>query len=110
MIKYKSKEEIELMREAALVVSKTLGMLAKMIKPGVTPLELDAAAECAQDMLFAKQIMESIGLQVKLPMVLEVDNKGTVDLINNWSVGGRQCFRPRRSSLGLGKAPSGKGS
>ncbi len=45
MIILKSPEEIELMREAALVVSKTLGMLAGMIKPGITPLELDAAAE-----------------------------------------------------------------
>ena len=26
---------------------------------------------------------------MKFPMLLEVDNKGTVDLINNWSVGGR---------------------
>jgi len=26
---------------------------------------------------------------VKLPMILEIDNKGTVNLINNWSVGGR---------------------
>ena len=35
MIKVKSREEIELMRESALVVSKTLGMLAKEVKPGV---------------------------------------------------------------------------
>ena len=33
--------------------------------------------------------MESLELKVKLPIILEVDNKGTVDLINNWSVGGR---------------------
>ena len=35
------------------------------------------------------RVIESIGLKVKKPMILEVDNKGTVDLINNWSVGGR---------------------
>ncbi|MEZ4936253.1 MAG: type I methionyl aminopeptidase [Crocinitomicaceae bacterium] len=45
MIIYKTPEEIELMREAALVVSKTLGEVAKAIRPGVTPLELDAIAE-----------------------------------------------------------------
>lgn len=45
MIHYKSREEIEIMREAALVVSKTLGMLASEIKPGVTPLYLDKLAE-----------------------------------------------------------------
>ena len=26
---------------------------------------------------------------VKLPMILEVDNSGAVDLANNWSAGGR---------------------
>lgn len=45
MIKLKNKEEIELIRESALIVSKTLGMLAKEIKPGVTTLQLDALAE-----------------------------------------------------------------
>jgi methionyl aminopeptidase len=45
MIIAKTKEEIELMREAALVVSKTLGMLAAEVKPGVTTLYLDKLAE-----------------------------------------------------------------
>ncbi|KAB1157232.1 MULTISPECIES: type I methionyl aminopeptidase [Tenacibaculum] len=45
MIKSKTREEIELMRESALVVSKTLGMLAKEVKPGVTTLYLDKLAE-----------------------------------------------------------------
>jgi methionyl aminopeptidase len=45
MVKIKSLEEIELMRESALIVSKTLGMLAKEIKPGVTSLHLDRLAE-----------------------------------------------------------------
>ena len=41
----KTREEIELMRESALSVSRTLGMLAKEIKPGVTSLYLDKLAE-----------------------------------------------------------------
>lgn len=45
MIKIKSREEIELMRESALLVSKTLGLLAVEIKPGVTTLQLDKMAE-----------------------------------------------------------------
>jgi methionyl aminopeptidase len=45
MIKLKSKEEIEIMRESALVVSKTLGVIAGEIKPGVTSLYLDKLAE-----------------------------------------------------------------
>lgn len=45
MVKLKSAEEIELIRESALVVSKTLGMLASEIKPGVNALYLDGLAE-----------------------------------------------------------------
>lgn len=45
MVKIKTSEEIELMRESALIVSKTLGMLAGEIKPGVTSLYLDKLAE-----------------------------------------------------------------
>ncbi len=45
MIISKTAEEIELMRESALLVSKTLGMIASEIKPGVTTLELDKMAE-----------------------------------------------------------------
>ncbi len=45
MIIIKTPEEIELMRQSALIVSKTLGMLATELKPGVTTLELDKMAE-----------------------------------------------------------------
>ncbi len=45
MIHYKSAEEIELVRESAQIVSKTLGLVAKEIKPGVTPFYLDKLAE-----------------------------------------------------------------
>ncbi len=45
MIHYKSPEEIELMRESAQVVSRTLGVVAEHIGPGVTPLQLDKLAE-----------------------------------------------------------------
>lgn len=45
MILLKTREEIELMRESALSVSRTLGIIAKEIKPGVTTLDLDKLAE-----------------------------------------------------------------
>ena len=45
MIQYKSREEIELIRTSALLVSKTLGLMASLIKPGVVPLDLDKIAE-----------------------------------------------------------------
>jgi methionyl aminopeptidase len=45
MIKLKSKDEIELMRKSAQLVSKTLGVLAAEIRPGITTLYLDKLAE-----------------------------------------------------------------
>ncbi|RZJ62762.1 MAG: type I methionyl aminopeptidase [Flavobacterium sp.] len=45
MIVPKTREEIELMRESALIVSKTLGMIAAEIKPGVSTKHLDKLAE-----------------------------------------------------------------
>ena len=45
MIVIKSLDEIERMRRSALMVSKTLGMLASEIKPGVSSLQLDKLAE-----------------------------------------------------------------
>ena len=43
-MKLKSREEIELMRQSAQLVSKTLGMLASEIRPGITTLYLDQLA------------------------------------------------------------------
>ena len=42
---YKSIEEIELIRESSLLVSKTHGEIAKIIGPGVTTIELNKLAE-----------------------------------------------------------------
>jgi hypothetical protein len=55
----------------------------------VTEAELWSGTECAQDMLFAMRVLESVGLTVKKPMTLTIDNKGAVDYANNWSTGGR---------------------
>ncbi len=44
MVHLKSSEEIELMRISALIVSRTLALMAEKIAPGVTPLELDKLA------------------------------------------------------------------
>lgn len=45
MITIKTPEEIEVMRRANQVVAKAINTIAKLIKPGVTTAELDAAAE-----------------------------------------------------------------
>lgn len=67
------------------IKSKTMLIVALL----VTEAELCAAVQCAQDVMHAMRILESIGLQVKKPMKLYVDNKGAVDITHNWSVGGR---------------------
>eukprot|EP00957_Ditylum_brightwellii_P035064 2658057-Ditylum_brightwellii.AAC.1 len=55
----------------------------------VTEAELYAAVLCIQDMLFVIRILNAIGLQVKLPMTLYINNKGAADFSNNWLIGGR---------------------
>ncbi len=44
MTRYKTPEEIEMMRESTLIVSRTLGIIAEKIGPGVTTLDLDKLA------------------------------------------------------------------
>jgi hypothetical protein len=61
-------------------------------------IKLISGTDCAQDMLFAMRVLESIGLRVKKPMILVIDNKGTVDYANNWSTGGRM----RHATIRLG--------
>ena len=45
MIFLKTDEEVELVRKSSLLVAKVHAEIAKMIKPGITTLELDAIAE-----------------------------------------------------------------
>jgi methionyl aminopeptidase len=59
MIYTKTEEQIGYMKEAALLVSKTLTEVAKMIKPGVTTLDID-----------------------KLCMEFAMDHKGTLSFYN----------------------------
>ena len=61
----------------------------KFVTLSVTEAETAAGVMVAQDMMYAYRILLSLGLKVKIPMILEMDNKGAVDLANNWSVGGR---------------------
>jgi methionyl aminopeptidase len=45
MVHYKTKEEIEYIRQSSLLVAKTLAEVAKEIKPGITTKSLDTIAE-----------------------------------------------------------------
>jgi hypothetical protein len=75
------------------------GATQKTVALSSCEAELNAAVVCVQDMLYTKNLLESIGLKVKLPIVLEIDNRGAVDLINSFTDGGctyhinvKQCF------------------
>jgi hypothetical protein len=64
---------------------------SKSVTLSTAESELVSDTQCAQHhMLFVmRRVMESIGLKVKKLMILKIDNKGAVDLANNWSIGGR---------------------
>ena len=55
----------------------------------VTEAELIQMCECAQDMMFVYRLVTYMGLKVELPMVLECDNQGAIDIVNNWGSTGR---------------------
>jgi hypothetical protein len=63
--------------------------MQKVVALSSTEAELMSGTECAQDMLISMRVVKSLGLKVKKPMILEIYNKGAVDIANNWSVGGR---------------------
>ena len=59
-----------------------------IIALSTTKSELFSAVSNVMDMMFAYHIMISLGFNVKLPMILWVDNTGAVGLANSWSIGG----------------------
>jgi len=64
--------------------------MQKIVALSVTQqADLITVTAMAQDMMYVKRLLESINLRVELLMIWEVDNKGAVDLVNNYSVGGR---------------------
>jgi hypothetical protein len=45
----------------------------EIVTLSVIEAKLIAAIECVQEMMYIKKILESIGLKVKYPMVIQVD-------------------------------------
>ena len=72
--------------EEAPVAIKSV--MQRIIALSVTEAELIALVQCTQEMFFVKKVLESLGLAVELPMKLQCDNKGAVNLINGHSVVG----------------------
>ena len=71
----------------ALVTAKS--KMQECVTLLVSEAELVAVTNCIQDMLYIRNVLELMGLKVKVPMKVDLDNKGAKDIINNWSVGGR---------------------
>jgi len=40
------------------------------------------------ELCYAKHFIESLGLCIKYPMTLYMDNQGGIDIFNNWSIAG----------------------
>ena len=55
----------------------------KMVSLSTTKTELNAAVMGVQDALFVKNILKSLRLKVKLPILANIDNGGAVDIDNN---------------------------
>ena len=63
--------------------------MQKVVALSVAEAETIAGVQCAQDMMYIKRVLEGMGLQVELPMILSINNSGAVDQSNNWISGGR---------------------
>ena len=63
--------------------------MQRIVAISVTEAELIQGCDCAQDMMFVYRILTDMNLQVAKPMILEMDNQGAIDIINNWSSTGR---------------------
>ena len=58
-------------------------IIQKIVALSVIEAKLIAGVMCVQDMLYIMIVLESVGLKVKKPMVLEMDNRGAYNLANN---------------------------
>lgn len=52
----------------------------------VTEVELYVVVQCKQNIFFIWCLSISLGVEMELPMVHEVDNEGAVDLISGWFI------------------------
>ena len=68
---------------------KQYSKMMPIVALSTTEAELYSAVLIAQDMMFVYHVLLRMELQVKLPIILYCDNKGAVQLSNNWSVGRR---------------------
>jgi hypothetical protein len=61
----------------------------KSVTLSSTEAEYYATSEVAKEVLFAKQILEAIGIEIKYPIIIKCDNVGAIYLANNHSMSQR---------------------
>jgi hypothetical protein len=59
-------------------VLNTKSRMQPIVSLSVTEAELVAASECAQDLIYEKNVLELIGLKVELPIKLYINNSGCI--------------------------------
>ena len=85
--KRKSKTKGSIFLEGVLVLCISQGQ--KYCVLSVTKASLIAVVTVVQYMIFVINLLILFELKVKLPMIIKIDNKGCIDLINNQSISGR---------------------
>jgi hypothetical protein len=88
-IKILDKAWVDMQFFSMMLPSLKKSKVQQCVTLSITEAESISGADCAQDMLFAMRVLESMGLRIKKPMTLFIDNKGAVDHANNWTTGGR---------------------
>jgi hypothetical protein len=73
--------------EGCCVLAKSKQMA--FVTLSVTEAELAAAVECTQYLMYSKAVMEGMGLHVRLPMPIYVENEAAVNMTCNYISGGR---------------------
>jgi hypothetical protein len=61
----------------------------KSVTLSSTEAEYFAISECAKELIFIKNVMESMGIKIQLPIEIKVDNVGAIYLANNYTTGQR---------------------
>ena len=82
----KSVSGMEVTLNSIPVVMRSIRL--KIIALLVAEAKLIALAQVIQEMLYVMHILESMNLKVRKPMIVESNNKGTIDFCNSWTVRG----------------------
>jgi hypothetical protein len=67
----------------------TKSKLGRSVTQSSTEAEYFAISEVAKEILFTKQLLDTIGIEIELPIIIRVDNVGAIFLANNFSVSQR---------------------